>query len=164
MKWFLYNISLAFIGIWPVKHFFKPELDKPLVFLGYFILIFLALWLFTFFINRKYFYIFPKMLNFTLFFFKETIKANLRVAHDIITPKFYMKPAIIAIPLEVKTDFEIVTLASVITLTPGTLSIDISEDRKTLYVHEMYVVNGDVEKAKKNIKDGFEKKILELTR
>ena len=56
------------------------------------------------------------------------------------------------------------SLPNFITLTPGTLSIDVSKDRKTLYVHEVYVKAGDTESVRRQIKDGFEKKILKITR
>lgn len=49
-----------------------------------------------------------------------------------------------------------------ISLTPGTLSVDLSEDRKTLFVHVMFL--DDVEKARKEIKNGLESRILEVTR
>jgi len=101
-------------------------------------------------------------MKFLFYFIKELIKANLIVGYDIITPKDYMQPAILAIPLDAKTDIEITLLANFITLTPGTLSLDISDDRKTLYIHAMYVDNPD--KFKLEIKNGIEKKLLEALR
>jgi multicomponent Na+:H+ antiporter subunit E len=97
-----------------------------------------------------------------LYFLYELIKANLQVAMDVITPKFYMKPAIIEFPLDAKTDLEITFLANVITLTPGTLSLDVSEDRKSLYIHAMYV--DDKEEFIDEIKQGFERRILTILR
>ena len=88
--------------------------------------------------------------------------ANLRVAYDIITPKHRMEPSIIAIPLKVDKDFEITILANLITLTPGTLSLDVSSNKKVLYVHSMYV--SDPKEFIDTIKTGFEKKLLEITR
>jgi multicomponent Na+:H+ antiporter subunit E len=55
-------------------------------------------------------------------------------------------------------------LANLISLTPGSLTIDVSEDRKILYFHSMYVENNDLEALKQEIKNGFEKKILDITR
>jgi multicomponent Na+:H+ antiporter subunit E len=86
------------------------------------------------------------------------------VAYDIITPHYFMKPAVMAFPLEAKTDMEITILANLITLTPGTLSIDVSDDKKILYVHAIYIKDGDLEGLKNEIKNGFEKKLLEITR
>jgi multicomponent Na+:H+ antiporter subunit E len=73
-----------------------------------------------------------------------------------------MRPAILAIPLDVKTDLEITTLANLITLTPGTLSLDVSSDRKVLYIHAVYV--HDVPAFKKYIKDSLERRVREVLR
>ncbi|MFA7626264.1 MAG: Na+/H+ antiporter subunit E, partial [Candidatus Kapaibacterium sp.] len=64
--------------------------------------------------------------------------------------------------LDAETDSEITLLANIITLTPGTLSIDLSEDRKKLYVHAMYIQ--DIEKTKYELKNEFEKRLLEVMR
>jgi multicomponent Na+:H+ antiporter subunit E len=75
-----------------------------------------------------------------------------------------MKPSVLALPLDAESDLEITILASLISLTPGTLSIDVTDDRKILYVHAMYTTNGDMDILKKEIKQGFERRILEITR
>ncbi|QCK17132.1 cation:proton antiporter [Mangrovivirga cuniculi] len=123
-----------------------------------------ALWLISFFYNKKAFYKTPKIGALILFYFKELLIASGRVAYEVVTPTDHMRPAVVAIPLEAKTDLEITLLANFITLTPGTLSIDVSRDRKTLYIHELYVKSGDKERLRRQIKDGFEKKILKITR
>jgi multicomponent Na+:H+ antiporter subunit E len=71
-----------------------------------------------------------------------------------------MRPAIVAVPLDLTSDFQITLLANLITLTPGTLSLDISDDKKILYVHGMYV--DDVDEFRRSIKQGFEKRVQEL--
>lgn len=81
------------------------------------------------------------------YFTWEVIAANLRVAYDVVTVKHFMRPGILAIPLEAETDLEITVLANMISLTPGTLSLDVSSDRKVLFVHAMYL--SDVEEFKK---------------
>lgn len=102
----------------------------------------------------------PVALRFFGFFLWELLRANARVAHDVLTWRHYMKPAVVAIPLDVSTDEEITLLANLITLTPGTLSLDVSDDRKTLYVHAMYVQ--DLDQFRASIKDGFERRVKEL--
>ncbi len=94
------------------------------------------------------------------FFIWELLLANLRVAYEVITPHHHMKPAIIAVPLDAQTDLEITVLANLITLTPGTLSLDIAPDQKTLYVHAMYV--DDMEEFRKTIKERFERRVMEV--
>lgn len=102
------------------------------------------------------------MLGLGLFFVWELILANLRVAHDVITPRHYMRPGILAVPLDAQTDLEITMLSNLITLTPGTLSLDISIDRRVLYIHAMYI--DDVDEVRQKIKDGYERRILEVLR
>lgn len=112
--------------------------------------------------ERKYFILIPRIIKFVLFFFKELIMANLSVAYEVITPHYNMNPGIVAVPLDIKTDFQIMLLANMISLTPGTFSMDVSSDRKYLYVHAMYI------KSKKDfireIKNGFERQILEISK
>jgi multicomponent Na+:H+ antiporter subunit E len=103
-----------------------------------------------------------KAIRFVGFFLKELVKANLRVAYDVMTPSFYMHPGVVAVPLEAKTDGEITLLANLISLTPGTLSLDVSDDRSVLYVHSMFV--DDVHEFRREIKEGFERRVLELLR
>jgi len=92
----------------------------------------------------------------------ELLLANLRIAYEVVTPSHNMKPGVVAIPLDVETDAEITLLANLITLTPGTLSLDVSDDRRVLYIHAMYV--DDAEELRRSIKDGFEKSVMELLR
>lgn len=103
-----------------------------------------------------------QLVRFALFFFWELLVANLRVAYDVITPKLYMRPAILAIPLEARTDEEITLMAGLITLTPGTLSLEVSADRRTLFIHAMFV--DDAEKVRRELKAGFERRLLEVLR
>ncbi|MCC7423674.1 MAG: Na+/H+ antiporter subunit E [Planctomycetaceae bacterium] len=76
----------------------------------------------------------------------------------------YITPGVIAIPLDVRTDAEITLLANLITLTPGSVSLDLSADRRTLYVHAMYIDGGDVEAYRRSVKEGLERRVLELLR
>ena len=101
-----------------------------------------------------------RFLRFQAFFIRELIKANLRVAWEVLTPKHHMRPAIIAIPLDAESDLQISILANFITLTPGTLSLDVSPDRKKLYVHAMYV--DDLDAFRQEIKEKLEKRVIEV--
>jgi multicomponent Na+:H+ antiporter subunit E len=103
-------------------------------------------------------------LELCLFTLWELVLANLRVAYDVLTPRIYSRPGVIGIPLDVRSDAEITLLANLITLTPGTLSLDVSTDRSTLYIHIMYIDHDDLDLARRKIKDGFERRVLELLR
>ncbi|NDW03764.1 Na+/H+ antiporter subunit E [Jiella pacifica] len=97
-----------------------------------------------------------------LLFLSELFKSAWRVAATVLSPKMDLKPGIFAYRLQVKDDFEITLLANLITLTPGTLSVDVSEDRSTLYVHALDC--SDPEGTRAEIASGFERKILEAFR
>ncbi len=96
-----------------------------------------------------------------LFFYELAISAT-RVAWLVAMPnmKNHLKPGIIAFPLRVKSEGEITLLANLITLTPGTLSVDVSKDKKFLYVHAISVTNK--RELIKSIANGFENKIIEV--
>lgn len=112
--------------------------------------------------ETRYFTFMIKVISFIGFFFKELIKANIEVAYDVITPTFHMTPGIVRVPLEANTNLEITFLANLISLTPGTLSLDVSDDQKVLYVHSMYI--SDKDEFIRGIKEGFEKRLLEILR
>ena len=108
----------------------------------------------------QYFSKVPFVLGLTFNFLWEVWKANLRIAYDVLTPTHLMRPGIVAIPLDAQTDEQITLLANMITLTPGTLSLDVSTDRKVLYIHSVYITN--VEGTRQEIKQGFERKVMRV--
>lgn len=158
------NILMAILMTWFTRSVYPDIPDTGFMTLLVFMAWNTALWLLMFFYNEAAFCKSRQIGILVLFYVKELVAASLRVAYEVLTPQDHMQPAIVAIPLEAKTDLEITLLANFITLTPGTLSIDISEDREILYVHEVYVKAGDTETVKNHIKAGFEQKILKITR
>jgi multicomponent Na+:H+ antiporter subunit E len=96
-----------------------------------------------------------------LFIF-EIVLSAVRVAMVVVSPRLdrALHPAIVAFPLTLTSDVQITMLANMITLTPGTLSVDVSEDRKTLYVHAIAVASR--QSLIGPIARGFERKIIEL--
>ncbi|MCD2175578.1 Na+/H+ antiporter subunit E [Rhizobium sp. C4] len=103
-----------------------------------------------------------KVVALILLFLRELALSAFKVAVLVTRPKMNLKPGIFAFPLRVNRDFEITLLANLITLTPGTLSVDVSDDRRFLYVHALDCA--DAEAAIRDIADGFEAKILEAFR
>ena len=103
-----------------------------------------------------------RVLSLIALFFKELALSAWRVAVLVLSPNMPVKPGIIAYPLTVDRDFEITLLANLITLTPGTLSVDVSADRRILFVHAIDC--SDVEGTKRDIAQGFERKIMEAFR
>lgn len=103
-----------------------------------------------------------KVLSLVLLFFKELALSAFKVAVLVTRRKMDLKPGIFAFPLKVDRDFEITLLANLITLTPGTLSVDVSDDRRFLYVHALDCA--DPQATIRDIANGFEAKILEAFR
>ncbi len=112
--------------------------------------------------SRKYFLQIPRVIGFVFYFLFELVKANIHVAYDVVTPTFYMRPGIVAYPLSARSDLEITLLANIISLTPGSLSLDVSDDKKVLYIHAMYIKDKDTFIT--NIKNGFERRLLDIMR
>ncbi|WP_156306266.1 Na+/H+ antiporter subunit E [Sphingobacterium endophyticum] len=157
IKFFLMNLLLSFIWVALTGSLFYSN------FIFGYLLGFGVLWI----MNRnesdqRYFYRVPKIINFFFFFLYELIKANVQVAYDVITPKYFFKPGIVRYPVNTTTDFEINILATFISLTPGTLIIDISDDKKAIYIHVMYLKDKD--QFIKTLKTGVERKLLEILR
>ena len=90
----------------------------------------------------------------------QIVLANLRLARDVVSVHHRMRPGVIQLPLSISTDGEILLLAAMINITPGSVALDVSEDRLTMYVHVMHITTA--EEARRQIKDGFERRILEL--
>jgi multicomponent Na+:H+ antiporter subunit E len=102
------------------------------------------------------------ILRLLVFFIKALLVSNLRVLREVVSPSQISRPGIIRLPLDARTDFEIMLVANLISLTPGTLSIDLSEDRRHLYVHVMFL--DDVDVVRREIKNGLERRVLEVLR
>lgn len=156
MKVFLTNIVLAIVWIFLTGHFTYTNIIFGFI-IGYIAIL----------VSRpqpgcsKYLKKIPNIMSFTIFFLWEMIKANLKVAYDVVTPEHYMRPGVVSCRLEAKSDLEITLLMNLISLTPGTLSLDVSSDRKLLYIHAMYVDNTD---EFRNQIEHFECRLLEVMR
>lgn len=94
-------------------------------------------------------------------FIYELVVSSFSVVSDVFTPGQNSKPALIAVPINVTTDLQITMLANFISLTPGTLTLDVSDDRKTLYIHAMFGDDPDAIRAQ--IRDHFEVWVREAT-
>jgi multicomponent Na+:H+ antiporter subunit E len=92
----------------------------------------------------------------------ELILSNIQVAKVVIQPRLNVQPALIRLPIELENDLSITMLANMITMTPGTITMDVAEDRKSLVVHCLNVT--DIEGTKQTIRDKFELPLRELER
>jgi len=155
---FIVSISLFYGAI----YYLEPQMSGLLllIFMGSFFFVF---WLFTFLFHKSYFLAFRGALNLAVYFVKELIVSNIKIIYYIASPGRNFRPAILEFPLRLKSNFGITLLANLITLTPGTITLEISDDKKYLYFHIVNVPEQNVEKAKHKLKDGFEKRIMKIT-
>lgn len=152
---FLVNVILAF-G-WQL---FVPLFGSFDYLLG-FVLGLIAITIF----NRQYGWQAYRLAFFVGYVLWQIVLSNISLAKIVLQPKPALDPGIIAIPLTASTEMEITILASVITLTPGTLSVDLGiddEGQRVLYVHNLTV--GNPAEFQRNIKEGFEHLLLQVTR
>lgn len=150
------NILLAFLWSALTGQFALENLTTGFI-LGY-IVLFLLRGVFN---SQQYFSKGSQLIKFAAFFLWELLVANLRVARDVLRPgPLRMKPRVIAVPLDLRGDVPVTLLANVLSLTPGTLSLDISNDRQTLFVHAIHAPNS--EQTIIEIKQGFERLVSSL--
>ena len=83
------------------------------------------------------------LVRLLLFIIKELIISSLRIAWDILTPTVYARPRIVRIPIDDLNDIAITILANAISLTPGSLALEVNSDHQILYVHLMYAEDRD---------------------
>ena len=95
-------------------------------------------------------------------FLWECIKANIDVMYRVAHPALPIKPGIVKIKTNLKSYSGLTFLANSITLTPGTLTVDIDKDNGFLYIHWIDVTEKDVEEATKTIADKFEKMLVKI--
>ena len=157
MNLFLINLLLA-VGFMIALESFTLETLLMGLAVGYG-----ALWLTRpIYHGNRYFQRVPSIIRLLVFFIKALLVSNLRVLWDVVTPSHISRPGIIRLPLDARTDMEIMLVANLISLTPGTLSIDVSENRRYLYVHVMFL--DDVGAACRELKEGLERRVLEVLR
>lgn len=101
-----------------------------------------------------------RAVSLAVFFAWELLVANIRVAADVLSPRTSIRPAVVAIPLDITSDAEILLLSALINITPGSVTIDLSDDRRTLYVHVMHMTSAEA--SRREIKSGFELRVKRL--
>lgn len=153
----LLNLLLAFTWM-----FLKNEYSGNTFTIGY-LLGLLILIVFRHFFNERFYLLrVYAVMKLVLLFFRELLLSNIAVLKVILKPRLTITPGIFALETKLTKDWEITTLANLITLTPGTLVVNISADNKTLYIHAMDLA--DKQEAIDNIKNTFEKAIMEVSR
>ena len=156
MSLFLLNLLLAVAWAALIGQFTLPGLA-----IG-FVLGFLALWVVQpLFEDRGggYFIRVYRWIKLLVLFHYELVVSSLSVAWDVLTPRHRARPGIIAIPMKAKGEAEVLLVTNLISLTPGTLSLDVTEDCNTLVIHAMFA--DDPEAIAAQIANGMERWVRE---
>lgn len=101
-----------------------------------------------------------RLILFMIYYLKELVLSSLFVAWDIITPKDLMRPGIVEVPVDLKSDTAIIAFVNLISMTPGSLTMDMTPDKKKIYIHAMYLY--DKQQFIDKIKNELEKKIQQI--
>jgi multicomponent Na+:H+ antiporter subunit E len=101
-----------------------------------------------------------RFILFIMFYFKEMFLASIMLAWDIVRPRKTFSHGIVGVDLELTNDTAIIALVNLISMTPGSLSVELTQDKKRLYIHAMYLE--DQAKFKARIKNTLEMKIKQI--
>lgn len=153
----LLNFFIAVIWM-----FLSSSMTVTTFVIGYGIGIILLIMMRRFFPERLYFEWLWAAFKLTIIFLRELTLSNIAVLRLVIKPKLDINPRIFALPTDLKQNWEITLLSSLITLTPGTIVVHVSDDQNILYIHA--IDEADVKDAIHSIKDSFEKAIKEVSR
>ncbi|PLS15680.1 Na+/H+ antiporter subunit E [Bacillus sp. M6-12] len=153
----LLNVILAYTWM-----FLKTSYSSSAFFVGYFLGLLILFAFRNYFSGRFYLFRVYAIIRLIVIFHRELFLSNIAVLKVVLKPKLDIRPGIFAMQTVLEKDWEITVLANLITLTPGTLVVDVSDDNKTLYIHAMDIE--DAEDVIQGIKDSFENAILEVSR
>ena len=112
--------------------------------------------------DARYFRALPQGIVLFGYFLKELVTSCLLVARDCIARRPRLHPAVVRMPIGPKSDLEIFVLANLITLTPGTLTLDVAPDKSHLIIHSIYAE--DPEALLAELKSGMEHRVHEVFR
>lgn len=156
---FLLNVFIAFLWMLLID---EDEIRVNTFLTGFIIGAFIILFMHRFFGQQFYLRRLIMTIKLVLIFIIEIFLSSILVLKQILSPRLKLKPGIITYKTELKTDGEVTTLALLLTLTPGSVVMEVSPEGNVFYIHAI-----DVEDSKqfllKSLKK-FEKAIMEVTR
>jgi multicomponent Na+:H+ antiporter subunit E len=156
MNLFLLNIALA--AAWAaVNGRFSPDVLISGFVLGYLVLLIARPVLGP----SAYYRGLWRAIGFGAFYLWELVISSIRVAIDVLNPWLDVRPAVVRVPLAVRSDAEVTMLANLISLTPGTLSLEVEEGNRAIFVHAMDVADPDA--LRRDIHDALERRVIALT-
>lgn len=82
-------------------------------------------------------------IEFIVFYLIKLVQSNIYIAYDILTPKMHTNPCLLKVPLIINSNLGLLLFSNLLSMTPGTLSIDITDDKKFIWVHVLYKKSED---------------------
>jgi multicomponent Na+:H+ antiporter subunit E len=163
----LLRYATAFILLVAIWLMMAGKLDTAELFTGSLVsllIVFLAAPRFTFLDDIKFTRDMPLyLIKFVFVFVRALIEANIDMARRVLSPSLPIYPAVVEVHTELRSSLGKLLLANCITLTPGTLTIDVVED--TLRIHWIDARDAlDIERATRLIAERFEKQLLGVVR
>lgn len=156
----LFATNLLFALVWAALWGNSAPLDLLAGFVFGFAMMWFARGLMGF--EARYFRALPQGIVLSVYFLKELVKSCLLVARDCIARQPRLHPAVVKMPIGPKSDLEIFVLANLITLTPGTLTLDVAPDKSHLIIHSIYAE--DPEALVADLQSGMEHRVHEVFR
>jgi multicomponent Na+:H+ antiporter subunit E len=153
----LLNLFLAFLWM-----FLSSNYSVSRFIIGFLLGLLAILAMRRFFKSRLYIDRVWAFIKLVVLFVKELILANISVLVLVLKPKLQLQPAFFKYNTELTQEWEITLLSSLITLTPGTVVVHVSDDSKSLFIH--VIDSNDIDATIDSIKNSFEKAILEVSR
>ena len=103
----------------------------------------------------------PAWFGIVAYVLVDVLLSSVRIAWDVLTPTMRARPGVLRVPLDLESDFQISLMANLVTVSPGSLTLDVAEDRSALYVHVMFL--DDPDRMRRELKDGLESRVREAT-
>jgi multicomponent Na+:H+ antiporter subunit E len=101
-------------------------------------------------------------IHFIVYYFKELVLANIQLAKHILGPKMDLEPGFLKVELRTRNSQELLLFANLITMTPGTMAVEVSEDQKWIYIHTLFAQ--DPEKVRQDLFENLQGRVTRLLR
>ena len=153
------NLSIVFLILMIVWILLNNTFQPNILVVGAIIALFISLFACRQCAIFKEMQLTPKAFIYTFIFFGiffiELIKSNMDVTRRVLSPSLPIKPGIVEVKTKLKSKFARMLLANSITLTPGTLTVDVKDE--SFFIHWIDVEDTDIEAASNKIVSKFEK-------
>jgi multicomponent Na+:H+ antiporter subunit E len=101
-------------------------------------------------------------IHFICYYLKELVLANIQLARHILGPQVSLEPGFLRVELKTRNSQELLLFANLITMTPGTMAVEVSEDQRWIYIHTLFAK--DLEKVRRDLYENLQGRVIRLLR